>query len=61
MTFLYKYNWVIVNSIITNKLQLNFNQNTKLFVHENASENVICEYDGHVIQGEMSWSTMPCG
>ena len=26
-----------------NKLQWNFNQNTRLFVQENASENIICE------------------
>ena len=26
-----------------NKFQWNFNQNTKLFIHENASENVVCE------------------
>ena len=26
-----------------NKLQWNFNQNTKLFIHENASEKIVCE------------------
>ena len=26
-----------------NKLQWNFNQNKKLFIHENASENTVCE------------------
>ena len=35
--------WVIVNWTLRNKLQLNFNQNTKLFIHENASEDIICE------------------
>ena len=25
-----------------NKLQWNFNQNTTLFIHENASENIVC-------------------
>ena len=27
---------------IRNKLKWNFNQNTKLFIHENASENIVC-------------------
>ena len=35
--------WVIVNCTIGNKIQWNFNQNTKLFIHENASENIVCE------------------
>ena len=26
-----------------NKHQWNFSQNTKFFIHENASENIICE------------------
>ena len=26
-----------------NKLQWKFNQNTNLFIHENASENIACE------------------
>ena len=26
-----------------NKLQWNFNRNTKLFIHENAAENIVCE------------------
>ena len=33
--------WVIVNWTLTNKLQWNFNQNTKLFIHENVFENVV--------------------
>ena len=32
-----------VNCTIRNKLQWNFNQNTKLFIHENAYENIVCE------------------
>ena len=28
---------------LRNKLQWNFNQNTKLFIHENASENIVCK------------------
>ena len=35
--------WVIVNWTLKNKLQWNFNQTTKLFIQENASENIICE------------------
>ena len=35
--------WVIVNENPRNKLQWNFDQNVKLFIHENASENVICK------------------
>ena len=32
--------WVIVNWTLMNKLQQNFNQNTKHFIHKNASENI---------------------
>ena len=35
--------WVIVNWTLRNKLQWNFNQTTKFFIHVNASENVVCE------------------
>ena len=35
--------WVIVNLTPRNKLQWNFNQNTKLFIHENASKNIVCK------------------
>ena len=35
--------WIIVNWTLRNKLQWNLNQNTKLFIHKNASENVGCE------------------
>ena len=35
--------WVIVNWTFRNKLQWNLNQNTKLFFHENACENIVCE------------------
>ena len=34
--------WNIVNWTLRNKLQWNFNQNTKLFIHEDASENIFC-------------------
>ena len=32
------YNWTR-----RNKLRWNFNENTNLFIHENASENIVCE------------------
>ena len=35
--------WVIVNWTLRNKHQWNLNQNTKLFIHQNASENIVCE------------------
>ena len=35
--------WVIFIWTLRSKLQLNFNQNTKLFIHENESENIICK------------------
>ena len=35
--------WVIVNRILWNKLQRNLNRNTKLFIHENAFESVVCK------------------
>ena len=35
--------WILVNWTLRNKLRWNFNQNTKLYIHENASENIVCE------------------
>ena len=35
--------WLIVNWTLTNKLQWNSNESKKLFIHQNAFENVICE------------------
>ena len=35
--------WVIVNFTLRNKLQRNFNQNTNIFIHENAFEIIVCE------------------
>ena len=34
-----------------NKLQWNFNQNTKLFIYEYASENIVCEEAAIFVQG----------
>ena len=42
---------VVVTWTLRNKLKWNFNQNTKLFIHKNASENIVCD---HFVQGEMS-------
>ena len=33
----------IVNCTLTDKLHWNFNQNQNLFIHKNASENILCE------------------
>ena len=35
--------WVIVNWTLRNKLQWHFIQNMKLFIHENASQNIVCK------------------
>ena len=34
---------LIVNWVLRNKYQWKFNQNTNLFIHENASEKIVCE------------------
>ena len=34
--------WNVVNWTLENKLQWNFNQNSNIFIQENALENVIC-------------------
>ena len=53
--------WVVGRQAITwtilellNKHQWNFNNNTKLFIHENLSENVVYEIAAIFFQGEMS-------
>ena len=43
--------WVIVNWTLRNKIQWNFNQKTKLFIRETASENIVCQNGGHFVQG----------
>ena len=35
--------WVVVNWNLRNKLQGNFNQDKKNFIHKNASENIVCK------------------
>ena len=43
---------VIVNWILKNKLKWNYNQNTKLFIDENASENIVDERRPYYPGGE---------
>ena len=43
--------WVIVNWTLRNKFQWNFNQNTEIFIHENASENIICKMSAILSRG----------
>ena len=45
----------MVNWGLSNKFQWNFNQNTKLFIHEDASKNIVCEMVAIVSEEEMSW------
>ena len=35
--------WLIVNWTLMNKLQWNSNENTKIFIHENTLQDVVCE------------------
>ena len=35
--------WVIGNCTLRNKLRWNFKQNTNIFIHKNAYENIICK------------------
>ena len=44
--------WVIVIWTLRNKLQWSCNQNTKIFVHENASENIACEMAAILSKGK---------
>ena len=46
---------MIVNWTLRNKLMWNFNQNTKLFIHENASEKIICEMAAILRWVDMIW------
>ena len=43
---------VIINWTLGNKLQWIFNQNTKIFIHENASENIVCELAAILSRGK---------
>ena len=48
--------WIIINWAHRNKLQWNLNQNTQLFIHENASENILCEMVAVLSRGDESIS-----
>ena len=43
--------WVIANWNFRNKFMWYFNQNTKLFIHKNATENILCE-TAAILSGE---------
>ena len=49
------HRWVIVNWTLRNKLQWKFNENIKLFIHENASENIVCEMAAILSGGGGGW------
>ena len=49
--------WVIVNLNLRNKLQWNFIQHTKLFIHKKASENIVCEMAAILFRGR--WNHAP--
>ena len=52
--------WVIVNCTLKNKIQWNFDQNTKNVIFENASENVVWEMAAILTGGdELIRSTEP--
>ena len=42
----------VVKWTLRNKIQWNFHQNTKLFIHKNASENIVCEMAAIVSRGD---------
>ena len=44
--------WAIINWTLRDKLQWNFNQNTKHFIHKNASENIVFEMAAILSRGD---------
>ena len=50
--------WVIVNWTLRNNFQWNFNQNTYIFIHENASEIIVCEMAA-ILSGGRGMSYFP--
>ena len=50
--------WVIVNWTLKNKLPWNFNQNTKLFIHKNASANIFCKLAAILSRGRWGNNTI---
>ena len=43
--------WAIINWTLREKLQWNFNWNTKLCIHDDVFQNVVSENGGHFVQG----------
>ena len=44
--------WIIVNWTLRNKLLWNSYQNTKLFIHKNVFENIVCEMASVLSRGD---------
>ena len=42
-----------MNWTLGNKTQLNFNQNTRIFIHENAPEKIVCEMAAILCKGRV--------
>ena len=54
----------IINWTLRNKLLRNYDQNTKLFIQENASENIVCEMAPILSRGDEltgSWNLLFIG
>ena len=51
--------WVFVNWNLRHKLQWNFKQNTKCFIHENVSENIVCVKAAIVSRGKWANALLP--
>ena len=50
--------WLIVNWTLRHNFQWNVNQNTKLIIHENAFENIVCEMTAILSRGRwVNWSS----
>ena len=47
----------IVDCTLRNQLQWNFNQNMKMFIHKNASENIVCEMAANFSRGRWAKAT----
>ena len=45
--------WNIINWTLRNKPQWNFNQNSYIFIQENAYETVVCKNDGYLVLASM--------
>ena len=47
--------WYVVNWNLMNKHQWNLNQNSYIFIQENAFENVVCKNGGHFVSAWYDW------